>query len=65
MKGSDGFSAQAVVEVLAEIKDLQCHLHFCAGHAGVQSNERADRLAGLATIIDSQPMDCTDIVNVF
>ena len=38
-------------------------LNFVPGHIGVVGNERADRLAGSATISDGQPMDRTDILN--
>jgi ribonuclease HI len=30
---------------------------FVPGHAGVEGNEKADRLAGSATVADGQPMD--------
>jgi ribonuclease HI len=36
---------------------------FVPGHAGVQGNERADRLADCAVIKDGQLMDRADIVN--
>jgi ribonuclease HI len=36
---------------------------FVPGHMGVVGNERADRLAGSATISEGQPMDRSDILN--
>lgn len=36
---------------------------FVAGHAGVRGSEKADRLTGLATADDGQPVDLGDIVN--
>ena len=36
---------------------------FVPGHAGVIGNERADRLACMATVESGQAMDCSDILN--
>src|SRR5579871_210916 len=36
---------------------------YVPGHAGVQGNESADRLAGSANITEGQPMDRADIIN--
>lgn len=45
-----------------KIPSVTVTFFFIPGHAGVQDNERSDRLAGLATFDDGQPMDREDIV---
>jgi hypothetical protein len=45
------------------IKDVKAHIRLCAGHSGITYNEKADRLAGEATVLGDLVHEPDDVVN--
>ena len=51
------------VDLLMQSKTQKIVFIFVPGHAGVKGNERADKLAGMATLSEGVSMDRADIIN--
>ena len=62
-KVESGMVRRNWVEVLVQTMIREITFIFVPGHAGVRGNERADRLAGLATISEGAAMDRSDILH--
>jgi glyoxylase-like metal-dependent hydrolase (beta-lactamase superfamily II) len=62
-KIENGWFLKQWLESLRRSKLTKICLIFVPGHAGVKGNERADRLAGKATMESGQSMDRSDILH--
>ena len=62
-KVESGMVRRNWVEALVQTGIKEITFIFVPGHAGVSGNERADRLAGMATVSEGAAMDRNDILN--
>jgi len=62
-KVQTGMLCRQWMESMQESKICSTTFIFVPGHARIQDNERADKLACVATISEGQPMDRAEIIN--
>lgn len=63
MKGADRFAGQAVAGVSGKVGNLRHQVYLY--HAVIQGNKKTERLACLASTSEGQPLDQTDINNLW